>query len=170
MLKHILVPLDGSELSETALLYAKEIVAHDGKLTLLSVVDVPSSQAYMLYDIPVMAVPAEDRKNDEAFERVREQTVKYLKARAELLRESGLNVDTMIYTGIPEDIIIEQARALDVSAIVISTHGRSGFSRWLFGSVTQKIINAMPCPILVVPGKRVIDHEREAYEHPEQAF
>ena len=34
----------------------------------------------------------------------------------------------------------------------MSTHGRSGFSKWLFGSVTQKVLSAMPCPVIVIPG------------------
>ena len=46
MLKHVLVPLDGSELSEVALEYAVQIVAPEVKITLLSVVDSPFSQSY----------------------------------------------------------------------------------------------------------------------------
>jgi len=170
MLNHILVPLDGSELSEVALGYARSIVASGGKITLLSVIDVPTTQAYMLYDIPIMALPSEEKRDEDAFEKLREQTEKYLRARADTLREEGFNVDVLIFNGVPEDIIVEQAKALEISAIVISTHGRSGFSRWLFGSVTQKIINAMPCPVFVIPGKRVIDHERQAHNHAERSY
>ncbi|MCS6836629.1 MAG: universal stress protein [Anaerolineae bacterium] len=170
MLSHILVPLDGSELSEVALAYARGIVAPGGKITLLSVIDVPTTQAYMLYDIPIMALPSEEKRDEEAFDRLRAQTEKYLRARADALRGEGLNVDTLIFSGVPEDIIIEQAKILDISAIVISTHGRSGFSRWLFGSVTQKIINAMPCPIFVIPGKRALEQERQAQAQPEKYY
>ena len=170
MLSHVLVPLDGSELSEVALSYARGIVAKDGKITLLSVIDVPTTQAYMLYDVPIMALPSEEKRDEEAFDRLRAQTEKYLNARADALREEGFNVDVLISSGVPEDIIVEQAKVLEISAIVISTHGRSGFSRWLFGSVTQKIINAMPCPIFVIPGKRALEQERQAQSQPERYY
>jgi nucleotide-binding universal stress UspA family protein len=48
------------------------------------------------------------------------------------------------------DAIIEFATHHDVDVIVIATHGRSGLSRWIFGSVTQKVIQAASIPVLVV--------------------
>jgi nucleotide-binding universal stress UspA family protein len=90
----------------------------------------------------------------------------YLKRIAEnLTATSQLEVRYEFFTGEPASIIVDRAKALNVDAIVMSTHGRSGFSRWLFGSVTQKVLNAMPCPVLVVPGaKKVSTQERAAIE------
>ncbi len=53
----------------------------------------------------------------------------------------------------PAAIIVDTAAELGVHAITMSTHGRSGFSRWLLGSVTLKVLEAAPCPVFVVPGK-----------------
>ena len=56
MLKHLLVPLDGSALSEQALDYAQNVIAPEGKITILSVIEVPSDYEYALVDIPMTVV------------------------------------------------------------------------------------------------------------------
>ena len=52
MLKNIIVPLDGSDLSEQALRYAQDVIAPKGKITLLSVIEMPVDYDYTLVDIP----------------------------------------------------------------------------------------------------------------------
>ena len=59
----------------------------------------------------------------------------------------------MVEAGDPATVIVETAQKLHVDAIVMSTHGRSGLSRWLFGSVTQKVLAASCCPVFVIPAK-----------------
>ncbi len=151
MLNHLLVPLDGSELSEVALEYAQRIIAPDGKITLLSVVDIPFSQSYYLYDVPVAVVP--ETLSDEKMEEAQRYTREYLLRRAESLQAKGLKVDYLVETGFPENAIVELAKLRQVDAIVMSTHGRSGLTRLLYGSVTQRVLNAMPCPVFVIPGR-----------------
>ena len=55
--------------------------------------------------------------------------------------------------GDPATVISEAAERLAVDAIVMSTHGRSGIGRFLFGSVTYKILETRICPVFVVPNK-----------------
>lgn len=151
MMQHLIVPLDGSELAERALPYAVQIAGEAGHITLLTVIDVPDMQMYALYEVPFTIQP--DDYND--FIANAERSARdYLTRIAGQLTEAHpkLHVAFEFFVGEPAAVILDRAKTQHADAIVISTHGRSGLSRWLFGSVTQKVLNAMPCPVLVVPG------------------
>ena len=151
MLRHVLVPLDGSQLSEQALNYAEEIVAPQGKITLVSVVEVPLDYDYTLVDIPLTVVTAR-AYNEAEFNNTYRRVNGYLTEKAHVLSGKGFEVECVVESGDPASVIADIASNRKVNAIVITTHGRTGFSRWLFGSVTQKVISIMPCPVMVVPG------------------
>jgi nucleotide-binding universal stress UspA family protein len=160
MLNHIMVPLDGSALSEDALYYAHQIVAPHGKLTLMTVVEIPLVMADAMYPVYHMALEQVQRTDHSELsgEKLFENANHYLHRVAERIRESdhsGLDVRIYSEIGEPAEIIIKTARAQHVDAIVMSTHGRSGFSRWLFGSVTTKVLNAAPCPVFVIPSREI---------------
>jgi nucleotide-binding universal stress UspA family protein len=148
MLQKVLVPLDGSQLSELALSYLREILPPGGHVLLLSAVDLPL-QMQPGYEVAV--VPSIDTIG--SIDQSRQVTQLYLRNRAQELRDAGYTVDTIVEVGYPEEFIIRHAREQNVDAIVMSTHGRSGLGRMLFGSVTQRVLNAMPCPVFVVPNR-----------------
>jgi len=81
------------------------------------------------------------------------QAKNYLEGIARRIQKNDLTVAIDVQIGEPADVIIAAAEKYHVEAIVMSTHGRSGFSRWLFGSVTNKVLAAKPCPVYVVPSK-----------------
>ena len=152
MLKHILVPLDGSALAEKALDYAVQIIAPKRRITLVCIVEVPDvassfhPEVMMIEDNLASARGYLDRIANE------------------LRKEHQLRVDIVVEVGKPADVITKIAENEFVDAIVISTHGRTGVERFIFGSVTQKVLNAMPCPVFVVPGKVTIKSaEKEAF-------
>lgn len=151
MLATILVSLDGSELAEQALPYAQQVVDRSGEIVLLSVVDLPDFPIYSVYPIPV-ATPEPDYNSivNDMLANARD----YLENLANNLRLSGYRVKTVVKCGDPATCILEEAQERSVDAIVMSTHGRSGLSKWLFGSVTQKVLGIMPCPVIVVPGRK----------------
>jgi len=159
MLKHVLVTLDGSELAEQALAYAERILPKGGEITLLSVVDVPDIQVYTMYDMPLLV---KEMDYDQFVNKVESGMKEYLDGQVKRLQEHGLHAHAKILAGDPAQVIVDQAAKLKVDTIVMSTHGRSGLSRWLFGSVTQKVLNAMPCPVLVVPGVVHVSSDEEA--------
>jgi len=151
MLRYILVPLDGSALSEQALQYATEVIAPDGHIILLSVVEMPSTFEYTLVDVPMTAVLAQDITEAEintTYRRVSD----YLENKARSLRAKGYKVDCETDSGDPATVINDVANAKAVDAIVMTTHGRTGLNRWLFGSVTQKVVSNMSRPVMVIPG------------------
>jgi len=65
------------------------------------------------------------------------------------LEERGLTVTTRIETGDPADRILKAISDSNPQLVMMATHGRSGVERWRFGSVTEKVLRACPCPILV---------------------
>lgn len=151
MLQHVLVTLDGSRLSEEAVEYAQNILAPGAKISLLTAVDVPEFPMYDFYPAPFSY---QDKNYNSMIEEMSIKAREYLEKTALPLREAGYVVNVLVKVGEPAKTILESAEELHVDAIVISTHGRSGFSRWLFGSVTQKVLSAMYCPVFVVPGGR----------------
>ena len=146
MLKHVLVPLDGSKLAEQALEHARNIVAPQGRISLITAVVYSDTPAYG-YLAPVTPPDNKD---------LLEIAQHYLEGIAHEHNQDNLAYDYMALTGDPVDVIIEQAETLHVDAIVMSTHGRSGISRFLLGSVTTKVLSTKVCPVYVVFGKEVV--------------
>ena len=147
MLKHILVPLDGSQLAEEALEHAKQIIDPTGKITLITAVDTPEAPLYGYY--PAIATPDFEAATREMLP----QAKHYLETIAKRIASSKLTISIDAQLGEPADVITEAAQKYHIDAIVMSTHGRSGLGKWLFGSVTQKVLSAKPCPVYVVPSK-----------------
>ena len=117
------------------------------EITLLTVVQQPDVPIYGTN--PMVMVPREYPSLDV----IREDARHYLESVAETLRAQGYNVHVRVELGEPAQEIAKVARAIAADMIVISTHGRSGISRWLFGSVTAKVLSGAPCPVLVVPNQ-----------------
>ncbi len=161
MLKHVLVPLDGSKLAEEAIASALEVVAPDGKITLVCAVEVPEVPVYGYY--PPVTMPDYEETKDELVPVARH----YLEGLASDMTKNGTFTRFEVTMGDPVTVISETAERLNVDAIVMSTHGRSGISRFLFGSVTNKILEAKVCPVFVVPSKKNVAHEKPqpAKEH-----
>ncbi len=150
MFKHLLVPLDGSELSEKALPVATQLLGSEGTVTLLNVIDLPDTSLTFLYDVPIYPVRDEYQT---LLNKAHKNAQTYLRHVAEALNlPPTITVNTEVCIGNSTSVIVERAHALHVDAIVMSTHGRSGINRWVFGSVTQRVLGLMPCPVLVVPG------------------
>jgi nucleotide-binding universal stress UspA family protein len=156
MLNHVLVPLDGSTLAAEAITHARNLLPPGGKLTLVAAVEVPEMPIYGYY--PAVSVPDYEHTIADLVPAAKH----YLEGVAEDLSRDGYSVRVEAQIGEPAETIIELARKHHVEAIVISTHGRSGISRWLFGSVTQKVLEAKVCPVYVVPSKEKADTPKSA--------
>jgi nucleotide-binding universal stress UspA family protein len=87
---------------------------------------------------------------DEIEAALRGGAEKGLRPLAEQARKAGVQARSEVLRGIPSLAITEAARAHHADLIVIGTHGRGGFSRFLLGSVAQKVIATAPCPVLTV--------------------
>jgi nucleotide-binding universal stress UspA family protein len=149
MLNRVLIPLDGSELAERAISYGKQILEPEGQIILLTVIEIPERVSMAFYPA-ISPVPADERMIEDQFIPHAEA---YLYEQADTLRDEGLNVHTVTVVDEPAAAIIRKADEFGVDAIVMSTHGRSGLGRWLFGSVTSKVLSVAEVPVFVVPGK-----------------
>jgi nucleotide-binding universal stress UspA family protein len=87
-----------------------------------------------------------------------EQALREMAERA--ARESDVLVETEVREGRTVSEILGLAGGLPADLLVIGTHGRSGFERWLLGSVTEKVMRKAPCPVLTVPPPSETLHPR----------
>jgi len=145
----ILVPLDGSELAEIALPYAEMWTkAFDGEVVLLRV---PTLPAYVsLGPDASMLVPS-------LLTEVYDEADAYLANAVRKLKAKGLTVHkAAVEPGAIADTIIDFARDAGIDCIVMSTHGRSGLGRWVYGSVADRVLRGAGVPILLVraPGRQ----------------
>lgn len=138
-MKSIVVPLDGSENAERALPRAAELAGALGhRLMLFCVAESGSGSAFTEFATAENVSPA------DAAERYLDQVS------APLTEE--LDVETRVASGnsAPKEIM-QLSEEPDVDLIVMCRHGASAPSQWLLGSVTDKIVRASNCPILVIP-------------------
>jgi len=144
MYTNILVPLDGSPFSESALPHAAALAdKFASRITLATVFETPHVyQAVMDRD--------EGLLNDIHQAAVR-QTADYLEGVKSRLIAEGLAVDYIILEGsdIPA-LILETVEESGADLIVISAHGRTGLGRWRFGSVAQRVARHSPVPVVLV--------------------
>lgn len=138
--KHVMVPLDGSELSATILEAATDVAKASGaKVTLVHVVSSSAVLGARIFPLlPDDITPA--------MEKARE----YLEAQAEPLRAKGLTVDVHVEEHeAPGRAIAAVADKLDADLIALATHGYGGLKRALLGSVADKVLRSSPLPLLV---------------------
>lgn len=150
MFKHILVPLDGSERSERALPHAIEITPQGAKITLLYVVEVPITPFIISPSPP--ALPQETESYEMHRIRHVEKAKAYLQKIASSFSADQIAIETNLITGKdPAEHIVDFAEEQAIDVIVMATRGHSGVTRWIMGSVTQKVLQAAVCPVFVVP-------------------
>jgi nucleotide-binding universal stress UspA family protein len=166
VLQKILVPLDGSELAETVLPYVEEICqrCEPVEVILFQVVPPPPGRSGAVYraldeDFPTVRLP--ETPADVATARhpiYRDQELASARAEVEValaraiqrLCDGGINIRVDVAFGRPADEIVDFAEREGVDLIAMSTHGRSGLTRWIFGSVTDKVLHGTHVPILLV--------------------
>jgi nucleotide-binding universal stress UspA family protein len=144
MYKKILVTLDGSELVKKALVQAEKLAQTFGSEIILFQV-VPFMP---IYGSPELVTPLiVDEKQKESAE-------KYLLALAEELKRKGIKVSSAVKTGQQVAVeIIDFAKETGVDLIIMSTHGRSGITRWVLGSTALKVLTRAETPILLLRSK-----------------
>jgi universal stress protein A len=91
--------------------------------------------------------------SDELEAAVRRDATKQMESLLIRTRKAGLRAQGLLLTGRPEEVIPRTAKKHGVDLVVVGTHGRTGLSRLLLGSVASRIIAAAGCPVLAVPGR-----------------
>lgn len=141
--KHILIPLDGSELAEMALNDAVAI-AHlsHAEITLLHVV--PPIENVLAVDVayPIYL--------DQQWENQKTLALDYLSNIGKRLGDGSAPVHKVVEMGPAAESIIDYAHQHPIDLIIMSTHGRSGLQRWVYGSVADKVLRGAGVPVLLV--------------------
>ena len=144
MYKKMLAPLDGSGFSECSLEHVRTVAigCQVPEVVLLMVVEPIKTIAYAETSGDWVA---EKEKHNQA------EAEKYLSELAENLEGEGVVVQAAVVHGNPAEEILDYAKNNQVGLIVMSTHGRSGISRWAFGSVTDRVLRHSAVPVLITP-------------------
>ncbi len=152
----ILVPLDGSALAELAVPCAIKAASPGARIHLLSVVDDNSQTNMAINAIVTMDSRgleklseslAPDDEGWDVYDRA-----KYLRRIADRLKQQGFEATMQIAPGYAENLIPVVA-AQDFDIIVMSSHGRTGLSKVIRGSVAEETLNRSSCPVLIIPAR-----------------
>jgi len=137
-LNSILVPLDGSPLSEQSLPWAVDLAEkYQAQLVLFRVGLLPD--VWSLQDAPEM---------DSQLDELESQCMKYLLTVEARLQ--GKKVKAEYAVGNATQRIVERSNQPDCSLVVMNSHGRDGLSRWMIGSVAEKVARHAGCPVFLI--------------------
>lgn len=150
MLKRILVPLDGSRLAERALPIALRLArATQGTIVLFRAVTTDSSQNVIAYELPAAAKFKAER---------------YLVDLKKRPAFTGLSVETAVSFGTASTTILRAIDEQQIDLVVMCSRGYTGITRWLLGSVADKVTTLSPVPVLLIhdrdplPAEPVLAH------------
>jgi nucleotide-binding universal stress UspA family protein len=147
MYKKIMVPLDGSKLAECVLPHLETIVK-----------GCDSPEVIVVRAVEPLSVPygrevaqftsLEQVKAFETHQKV--DAEKYLKEIVARLKKTGIKAKAEVIYGKAGEVLSDYANKNDVDLVVVATHGRSGVSRWAWGSVADRLVRSVCVPVLMV--------------------
>jgi nucleotide-binding universal stress UspA family protein len=147
LIKRIMVPLDGSDMSRTALEIVEPMASVMGSETVLFQAVEPVRYVPGIETMgPGIVLPSDDE--------LKQSAAKYLAEVEKPLKQRGLPTSTVIIADSPAEAILNYAEAGDIDIIAMTTHGVSGIKRWVFGSTTEKVLQASVKPVLVIRSKK----------------
>lgn len=150
MYQKIMVPLDGSKLAESVLSHVMAIAGGCGVQNIVFVRVVEPAQIPTTEEGVVLTLEQLEEINRKSEGAARG----YLKQIISQMKLKGVNLQSVVIRGKPSESIVDYANGNNIDLIVIATHGRSGISRWVWGSVADRILRYTCVPVLMirVPG------------------
>jgi nucleotide-binding universal stress UspA family protein len=157
MYDRIMVPLDGSKLGEAAIPFVNEIIsgARETRRIVIFLVQVVPGQKTIIPPVTpgnpwsgVVNMPYSSSETEQIVKPVME----YLeRVGATLVRAPNVTIQPVVKIGEdPAEVILKASDELKIDLIAISTHGRSGITRWAYGSVADKILRGGNTPVFMV--------------------
>ena len=149
-LKRILLPMDGSQFSETSLPYVQSVIGGtDAEIVLLTVAEPPPVPS----DRSANIKPSWEEYRDALVAEVKEQAMAYLKRVRTACADKNIRVKLLVEMGKPAESIMQVAEREKVHLIALSSHGRTGAERVFYGSVARRLIDESRIPLLLIrPG------------------
>jgi nucleotide-binding universal stress UspA family protein len=170
MIKKILVPCDGSDLAQRSVFpYVEDLSKATGaEVVILRVVPSPPGRSGVAFraGAPEMPISLPETPEDAHVARhpiYRDQEIASAEDEARrsvltgeaMLRDQGVEVRSEVLLGDPAEEIIDYAEKEDIDLIIMCSHGSSGIRRWVFGSVTEKVLRGTATPVLVIRPKEL---------------
>lgn len=153
MYKRVMVPLDGSKLAECVLPHVESVVkgCNSPEVVFVRVVE-PALEPYGPTTDGASII---SEKDAEAIRSKRDSQQKteaeeYLDSLTGRLKYENAVVRSVIISGKPADSLADYARENDVDLIIMSTHGRSGISRWVWGSTADRVLRSSCVPVMMI--------------------
>jgi len=149
-LKRILLPMDGSQFSETSIPYAQSVIGGtDAEIELLTVAKPPLVPS----DRSANIKPSWEEYRDALVADAKEQAMAYLERVRTAFTDEKTSVKLLVEMGKPADSIMQAAEREQVNLIALSSHGRTGAERVFYGSVARRLIDESGIPLLLIrPG------------------
>ena len=148
IIERILIPVDFSRCSDRAVTYAVRLAARlDASIELMHVVEDPILSGAWSPDIQVPSVL-------EMLETLSREAEVKLAAMQTATRAQGITTSSVVRPGRPSQAIVEHAEAGRFDLIVMGTHGRTGLSHALLGSVAERVLRHAPCAVLTLKEQR----------------
>jgi universal stress protein A len=150
-IRRILIPIDFSPASDRALDYARALSEEFGApLYLLHVIEDRLMTGPWPAEVYLGELP-----------KLREDLVKEAERRMlatlQSLAAEGIQATGEVLIGGPSHVIIEQANTVNADLIVMGTHGRTGITHLLIGSVAERVIRHAPCPVFVIRERKAVE-------------
>ena len=151
MSERIIIALDSSKTGEVTVSYVEELVSKlaPGQkvgIILFHVISQVSRPVAVGFQGGVIKVPY----TEEELKQIKKNSMDYLEKVGEGLRKKGATVKCKVAVGEAAEEIIKAEETFKADLVAMSTHGRSGLSRWAFGSVTDKVLRGGNIPVLMV--------------------
>jgi nucleotide-binding universal stress UspA family protein len=149
--KTMLVPLDGSELSESILPHVEALAKQRGAELVNIVLLRVCEPLFISADYPEASMPLSWQQHvQQQITWAKSGAVRYLAEVQKHLEDNGFKVQADVLMGNPADEIIDYAHKHPFNLIAMTTHGRSGITRWEYGSVADKVLHGVSSPIFLV--------------------
>ncbi len=155
--RNILIPLDGSELAEKALKSAAQLASAMAKQT--SAGEPPVKLTLLRVATPLTFMAADPALFDEMIRMSIDEAQAYLQATAPsvIAAAEPATVETKVVSGFAADVIVHYAEENGIDLIVMSSHGRTGSKRWIYGSVAEKVMHHASCATAIVRAHVSVD-------------
>lgn len=141
MYKRILVPLDGSELAEKVLPHAQALAKSEGAELVILRVPLPPSPEFLMRNPALGTTIIQDTEIE---------TETYLEKEVAELKKEGTPAVSLMREGPVPETILKAAEEVHADLIAMSTHGRTGLTRMLVGSVADRVVHMARIPVMLI--------------------
>jgi nucleotide-binding universal stress UspA family protein len=153
MYKKIMVPVDGSKLAECVLPHVESVVkgCNSPNIVFVRVIE-PTLEPYGASTDGAVIISEKDAEilRRERDKQQKIEAEKYLDLLTSQLKYETASIQAVVIAGKPADSLADYARENSIDLIIMSTHGHSGISRWVWGSTADRVLRSSCVPVMMI--------------------